>query len=282
MGRSLSEAANYVLQQFVSYGVSIPNSSRIKDTYRAICNDDGSTRGFISEKDVNFNEAREAMRDFSQLEFFFEQIANEPHKASYHSILKTIVNDSVLPQDDKTYSRGRNTQAEVFAFAVCKNAGMQPTFEEPDVICEINEVRYAIAVKRIKGLSQFVKRIREGANQIQKRGLTGFLCIDITMATNPENYSLGMNGQEDALRHWWEKYMGKTVAQYYPKICYAVRAKGVRGIFLHQHYLVRFGKDYCARSMTFGVPTTQKPEEEKEWATIYKAFKKGLPNLVDS
>ena len=282
MGRSLSEAANYVLQQFESFGVSIPNSSRIKDTYRAICNDDGSTRGLISEKDATFNEAREALRDFSQLEFFFEQIANKSQKADYRSIIQTIVDDSIFPQDDITDSRGRNTQAEVFAFAVCKNAGMQPTFEEPDVTCEIDGVRYAIAVKRIKKLSQFVKRVREGAIQIQKRGLTGFLCIDITMATNPKNYSLGMNGQEDALRHWWGKYMKKTVDQYYPKICYAVRAKEVRGIFLHQHYLVRFGKDYCARSMTFGVPTTNNPAEEKEWTTIYKAFTKGLPNLVDS
>lgn len=278
MGRSLSEAANYVLQQFDSFGISIPNSSRIKDMYRAICNNDGSTRGLISEKDTNFNKAREAMRDFLQLEFFFEQIANESQKANYRSILQTIVKDSVFPQDDKTDGRGRNTQAEIFAFAVCKNAGMQPIFEEPDVACEINGVRYAIAVKRIKRLSQFVKRVREGAIQIQKRGLTGFLCIDITMATNPENYSLGMDGQEDALRHWWEEYMKETVRPYHPKICSAVLAKGVRGIFLHQHYLVRFGKDYCARSMTLGVPTAQKPEEEKEWTTIYKTFTKGLPN----
>lgn len=72
--------------------------------------------------------------------------------------------------------------------------------------------------------------------------------------------------------------MKETVRPYHPKICSAVLAKGVRGIFLHQHYLVRFGKDYCARSMTLGVPTAQKPEEEKEWTTIYKTFTKGLPN----
>jgi len=154
MQRSLSETANYVLLQFNCFEIKVPNNSRLLLEYKSVCNDNGSSRGFIQEDDPNFDIALEAQRDFRQLEFFFDQIDNDVQKTNYGSILKQIIKDSVFPQDDKLDSSGRNAQAEAFVFAVCRNSGMNPLFEEPDVTCQVKGKKYGIAVKRIKNLSK--------------------------------------------------------------------------------------------------------------------------------
>ena len=74
MARSLSDAANYIMGQFNRFGIKVSEDSRIKSMYDSVCKEDGSSRGLISEKDQNFDIAREALRDLSQLEFFFDQI----------------------------------------------------------------------------------------------------------------------------------------------------------------------------------------------------------------
>jgi len=168
MTRSLSEAANYVLDQFACFGLEVPEGSRIRRMYSAICNDDGSSRGLIAENDPNFDIAREALRDFSQLEFFFDQIRNDTRKPEHVSILKRIVSDSVLPQDDEQNSPGRDAQAEAFVFSVCKNTDMAPILEEPDVTCQVKGKRFGVAVKRIKNLSRLTTRLSEGADQIHR------------------------------------------------------------------------------------------------------------------
>lgn len=163
MTRSLSDAANYILEQFNRFGIEIPEDSRIKSMYDSVCEKDGSSRGLISEKDQNFNITREALRDFSQLEFFFDQIRSEEEEGKYTQILKRIIDDSVLPQNDEQNSPGRDAQAETFVFSVCNNAMMKPLFEEPpDITCQVGDVKYGVAVKRIKNLLKLKTRLVEG------------------------------------------------------------------------------------------------------------------------
>ena len=237
MARSLSDAANYVLEQFAWFGLEVPEDSRIKRMYSAVCNDDGSSRGFIPENDPNFDIAREALRDFLQLEFFFDQIRNDPRKAEYVSILKRIVSDSdsALPQDNEQNSPGRDAQAEVFVFGVCKKADMSPVFEEPDVTCEVKGKRFGVAVKRIKNLSKLATRVSEGTRQIHKTGRPGLISVEVTLAVNPKNRSIMTNMPETDLKHWWTAKMKKLANQYDE-----VPDKIVRGIFLHELCPVRF------------------------------------------
>ncbi|MBN1803651.1 MAG: hypothetical protein JW837_00230 [Sedimentisphaerales bacterium] len=277
MQRSLSEAANYVLRQFNCFVIKVPNNSRLILEYKSVCKDNGSSRGFIPEDDSNFDVAIEAQRDFRQLEFFFDQIDSDAQKANCVSILKQIIKDSVFPQDDKLNSQGRNAQAEAFVFAVCKNAGMNPLFEEPDVTCQVKGKKFGIAVKRIKNLSKIKPRLVEGKNQINKLGLPGIIFVEVTIAVNPQNYKIVTNENEQEVRDWWTAKMRNVTNS----ILNDVRNEEVRGIFLHECCPVCFPEgQYLLRSMTYGISTSKNEKQKNEWRQFKGAFIKGLPNLI--
>jgi hypothetical protein len=280
MGRSLSEAANYVLQQLESFGINIPGGSRIEDMYKAVCNKNGSSRGFIPENDPDFDVAKEALRDFTQLEFYFDSAKALACKNEHKSKLKQVVSGTTLPEDSGANTSARNAQAELFVFAVCENAGLAPDFQEPDVTCSLNRRTFGIAVKRIKNLTQFEKRVNEGANQIQKAGFPGIVSIEISMAANPDNKSIFTNENESQVKKWWEKQMRKITDKYHGKLFKRVYGKNVLGIFTHEHYPVRFGKHYNLRSMHYGISTVENETGEADWEEFKNAFLSGLPNLI--
>jgi len=278
MARSLSEAAKYVLERFKHYGIDVPASSRFMRMHSALCNDDGSSRGYISEDDSLFETAREALRDISQLEFFFDQIKHDPEKGKYAPIIKRIIRDSVLPQDNMKNSYGRDAQAEAFGFAVCRNAGMNPVFEEPDVTCTTDKQRTGIAVKRIKSRSQLEKRLKEAAKQIQKTSLPGIVSVEVTLAVNPKNLTIVTNQDEGRVRRWWEDKQRKTVEDWDPRLRQTLGSKGVLGVFLHEHCPVRLNGNYVFRSMTYGIETASNSKRVL-WAEFWKEFVQGLPDL---
>lgn len=247
--------------------------------YEAVCSDDGSPRGFISEASPEFKHAREALRDIRQLEFFFEQIAADTNKDTYADIVERILKDSMFPQDDAENSSGRDAQAEAFAFAVCMNAGMNPAFEEPDVTCEIDGQRFGVAVKRIKTLRQLKRRLKEAAGQIHKSGLPGIISMDATLAVNPENHSIVTNQDENEVRNWWTREMKKRVDEINKETHPGRSSEGVLGVFLHEHCPVCFKGDYTLRSMTYGIETADSTTKAV-WLKFKNRFIKGLPRLV--
>jgi hypothetical protein len=280
MGRSLSEKANYVLQQFKLFGVDVPGGSRISDMYKAICNENGSSRGLILKTDADFNVAREALRDFSQLEFYFDQVKGLVNKHEHKSKLKEIVSGTTLPQDSGTNTPDRNAQAELFVFAVCKNADLEPSFQEPDITCKLDGKKYGVAVKRIKNLTQLEKRVNDGANQIERTELPGIVSVEITMAMNPENKSIFTTLDEYDVKMWWRQEFCKMVNNYHDNFYQRVAGKNVLGIFLHEHCPVRLGKNYELRTMNYGVSTAGNGTEEAEWKKFKGSFISGLPDLV--
>lgn len=275
MRRSLSEAAGYVIDQLDRLGLGVPTESRLRRMYSAVCNSDGTSRGFIAENDPDFNTALEALRDFSQLEFFFEQVQNEPRRQEYLPTLARVVNDSVQPEDDEQNSPGRDAQAELFMFAVCKNAGTSPLFEEPDITCDLGGRRTGLAVKRVKSVSKLQRRTREATEQIVRSGRPGAISVEITLAVNPENWPIVTNMPENKVRHWWADKMRTLVSQYD-----GYRDAVVRGIFLHEHCPVRFGTSYALRSMTYAVETAKDPQAQAQWDELRRTTVGGLPNLV--
>ncbi len=277
MSRPLSESAKYVIDSFKSFGIDVPENSRFIQMYKSVCNENVTSRGLILEDDPNFDIAIEAQRDLRQLEFIFEQINNDVQKANYGPVLKQIIKDSVFPQNDKLYSPGRNAQAEAFVFAVCRNAGMNPLFEEPDVTCKFNGKKYGIAVKRIKNLSKVKTRLVEGKTQIHQSNLPGIIFVEVTIAMNPQNYNIFTNGDERIVKEWWIREMRRTTYS----VLKDVQNEKVRGIFLHSCCPVRFPDGlYLLRGMTYGISTANNEKQEEEWKQFKDKFVEGLPNLI--
>jgi len=280
MQRSLSKAANYVLGQFSRFGVAIPEQSRIKSMYKSVCNDDGSSRGWIPESEPDFAIAREALRDFRQLEFFLNQIDNDAQDAQrveYLQLLNRIAgdSDSVLPQDDDQNSPSRDAQAEAFVFAVFQNASLTPSFAEPDITCSVGVTTFGVAIKRIKNLSKLKTRVARAAGQIHKSGLPGIICVEVTLAVNRSNDSIYTNESEQNLKSWWTEQMRLTTNEFLED----VKNEEVRGILLHAHCPVRFSDgQYSLRSMNYGIGTSKNEDGKEEWRQFKATFIKGLPN----
>lgn len=98
------------------------------------------------------------------------------------------MNDSVLPQQDRENSPGRDAQFELYLAAICQNAGLLPVdYEEPDVTCTVEGTKFGIAAKRLKRLSQIKNRIRKAADQIKNANLPGIIALDLSFARNQGN-----------------------------------------------------------------------------------------------
>jgi len=276
--RSLSEAAVYVLEQFERFNVAIPPSSRFKRMYDVVCNPDGTSRGYIAHGSLDFETAREALRDISQLEFFFAQIAGDSQQDRYTPIIKRFVGDSVLPQDDTQNSHGRDAQAEAFAFAVCRNACMNPVFAEPDVVCTVAERGVGIAVKRIKSCSQLSKRLKEASKQIETAELPGVISAEVTIAVNPDNYSIVTNQDENQVVRWWIAKLKNMVDNWDSKLWVTIQRRGVLGVFLHEHCPVCSEGQYVLRTMNYGIKTSYSGMGPL-WSEFRTRFTSGLPHL---
>ena len=105
---------------------------------------DGLPRGTITPADPAHDSAVEAQRDLNQVAFIFDVIP-ETELANQVEKLQLVLNDPVLPQDAERASTGRDTQSELFAAAICWNAGLLPvTLDEPDVRCICSGVILAL------------------------------------------------------------------------------------------------------------------------------------------
>jgi hypothetical protein len=82
---------------------------------------------------------------------------------------------------DKSDSRSRSTQFELFLFSCLLAVGVKATFGEPDVLvrgCEDRTI--GIAAKRPRSEKKFLKCLRAGCRQIAMSGRDGLVAIDLS------------------------------------------------------------------------------------------------------
>jgi hypothetical protein len=242
-----------------------------------------NAHGFIAADDPNFEIAIEAERDMQLLGFVFDQFTLKSPTEAYLNLLKTIVSDSPLPQNDRQHSPGRDAAFEMYVGAVCMSAQFSPvSFEEPDVTCVWQTSKYAIAAKRIKNESKIVRRVRDATDQIARCGLTGIIALDTCLAFNPNN--LRMNQMPDTI--FWSDYFKNlcaTWSQYQPKVQRIIRRENVLGIIVHDYLIRRHPNDQISLAgMTMRVPSVGRTDLEKRlFDTLSTLYTYALPNQDD-
>ncbi len=183
MRRTRAENAEFVIAAVKALGLQPHPQSRLMRMHRAL-----TSASFVTWDSPDFETALEAERDLQVLAFVFENGEAQSPESEFGSLVKAALKDSVLPQDDRTQSKGRDAQFELFVAAICQSAGMHPVArQEPDVTCTVRGVKFAIAAKRLKSLASLGKRVREAALQIQKAALPGIIALDTSGALNREN-----------------------------------------------------------------------------------------------
>ncbi len=177
--RTRSENAEFVIESIKALGFTLNSRSRLMRMHRVLTEADG----IIPPDDPEYETALEAERDFQVLGFVFEQAAAHPTDAEFQRLVRNTIKDSLLPHKDRGQSKGRDAQFELFVAAICQNAGLLPVArDEPDVTCHIDGVKFGIAAKRIKSLSNLEKHVRKAAEQIEKARFPGIIALDTALS----------------------------------------------------------------------------------------------------
>ncbi len=267
---SLQQQATFVIDTLAR--MELPTANTRLDSMRRVLK-----RGYISPDNSDFPIAQEALLDIPMIAFVLNQREEFPQK-ELKAKLRLLVQDSPLPEQAQTSSPGRDAQSELYIAAVCKNAGMNATLGEPDVIVDLNGQQYGLAVKRLKSESKIKKRFKDAANQIEKSGLPGFIVLDIRQAFNPENTKVQATGNElyTAFRGA-RKYF---VDNHYDKMKEWQRGREIRGVIFMDH-IIRLDREWGADSLTYSVNLSQNNQRRtREFDGFIRDFKKGLPNLA--
>src|SRR5262245_48527311 len=120
--RTRPQISSFVIGTIEGAGVRVPPSSRLRrmhDLYH-------SGMGTIRPDDPQYEMALEGERDMQLLAFAFDQLAEGESTDAYRDRLRKLVSDSVLPQDDRVKSPGRDAAFEIFVGAVCTAAKLLP------------------------------------------------------------------------------------------------------------------------------------------------------------
>jgi len=75
----------------------------------------------------------------------------------------------------------RNKLLELIIAASARRSGLVARLEEPDVVIGEQDWELAVAAKRIANMDRLEERVREGTEQIERRGIHGFVVVDLTI-----------------------------------------------------------------------------------------------------
>ncbi|RJP40638.1 MAG: hypothetical protein C4547_02185 [Phycisphaerales bacterium] len=221
------------------------------------------------------------MRDMQILEFVFDQLPFESGNDAFTRKLKTLIKDSVMPESDRKNSKGRDVQFELYVAAVCYASDLTPVdFEEPDVTCRVNGMKFGIAAKRVKNAEKLEDRVADGANQIQRSRLPGVIALDTCLAFNPDNARIPVQIADAEFGRLYSRAISAHFSPFYAKLQDRVRGKGVCGIVIHDHQLRLHDNTWSLAGMRMWIHTpSYNQRREREAKEFAYAYGRGLPNL---
>lgn len=277
MNRTRKEMAVFVIESIKELGVRLSSESRLMKMHRILT--DGS--GYIPPTHPEFEIVVESTRDMQLLQYIFDNKPTRPDHPIIKQLLTLLTKDSVLPQNDSNNSKGRDTQFELFIAAICQAAGFKSVdFQEPDVTCEVQEIKVGLAAKRFKKIKQVKKHIPKAADQINKSGFMGFIVLDTSIALNPENerFIMPIPDEEFAKRHrlaikdFFDKYNTRIKAW--------VSDQNVLGVIVHDNQVkCDVDRDWSLSGMTMPYCTTEDNEKRRVFDLFINRYLAALPNM---
>lgn len=270
--RSYVDTAAYVIAQFEAMGLAPPN--RIVNLHRVLDAD------FIPFDHADFSTALEALRDLHQLRFIFEELREHRDTKAFYNVAKHMVNDSPLPQDDAN-SPGRDRQFELYLAAICQKAGLIPIcYDEPDVVCTVDGVKFGIAAKRIKSQSMLAlgKHIKKAARQLAGQSLPGIVALDLTLSRNPTNKPMTSRLKEQVFPIISDAKSRQLYELHKETIQRWIAHMNVRAILLVEfNYSIKPNNRWGQDGTLFWIPASGGLDSLFE--SFFDAFSKGIPNV---
>ncbi len=274
--RTRAENASYIIERVRALGLNPHPTSRLMRMHDVL------NSGFIPLHDPRFSTALEAERDLQQFGFIFDQLQAHHENYEFKALVNKTLKDSVLPQNDREKSVGRNSQFHLYLAAVCQNAGLDPvTYDEPDVSCTIDGREFSIAAKRVKSLDQLDRHIKKAADQIQGAGRPGIIAIELSLAWNPKNMPIISRLQSQMYVTISVLKATQLFDRYQTDIYRWVHDHGVLAVLVFE-FSIRLRQDnqWGLDGMSAWLETTQGNEHAKaDDRLFYDRFLAGVPNL---
>lgn len=242
-----------------------------------------SGRGTIEPNHPDYELALEAERDMQLLGFAFDQLSQFTFSATYRGLLKRLVHDSLLPQSDRENSHGRDAAFEIHVAGVCAAAQLDPVmFEEPDVTCSFDGIKYSLAAKRLKNIKQLRRRIRKAGEQIDRSGSTGIIMLDLGPAFNPDNHRI-RRMPEAVFCSEYATNFNETWSELQPDVQKIISRHRVLGIIVHDYHVRQQDKEWQLAGMTYRVTCEARPRvDQRLFNTLAMLYAYGLPNQSDA
>jgi hypothetical protein len=198
--------------------------------------------------------------------------------------LKMLLSDPALPQDGSDHTPGRDVQCEFYVYAICKKAGMSPAFEEPDVSCVSDSLKFGIAVKRVKGIGKFRDRLREAVHQIDRTSDRGIVFADVSVMLNPENDRINRPVTDASYRSAVVVILNNFIRGYHERLLGWFKGSKARGLILTYHDIRLHPTDGWEHN-TSTIAVNLSPYNQsrsREFLEFFDDFKKGLATPAES
>ncbi|MHC4442737.1 MAG: hypothetical protein ACYTA5_09100 [Planctomycetota bacterium] len=282
MKRRLYEKANFVIKSIQKLGVNLPQESRLMREYKVLVGPDGKGK-FVPSDHPDYEIALEAIRDFTLLEYVFDNIKIDSNP-KFIDLVKKVLKDSVLPQHDRKLSVGRNAQAELYMATVCSKGGMTDVrFDEPDILCTIGESSFSVAVKRLKNVRKLRNRVKNAADQIARSGVLGTIVLDMTLAFNIHNKRIVDKMPDSIFATLWRQEVNLFISSHEKDIRKWVRGKNVLCLII-QHHEVRDNTGKCTwrlETLTVNMPLVGRNRHKaRMFKTFWSMYESALPDLT--
>ena len=270
--------ATWVIEQVRELGLNPYPSSRLMRMCRTM------NRGFVAYENKDFPIALESMRDMQFLGFVFEQLRTQRTDPEFLAIVKRVLKDSALPQQDLEESPGRDKQFELYLAAICQNAGLLPVAcAEPDVACVADGIEFCIAAKRLKSFKSLKDHIRKAADQIAKSKRPGVITLDLSPAWNRKNSPVTSQLHSQMLVDIMRQRAWKLFNDHRQDIYEWVADQGVLAVVAFD-FAVRVGPEQKWAHeglMTWLETTHQDPDAVRQFTAFNEGFLRGVPNMTD-
>ena len=278
--RTRVEAAADVLDHVRSLGLNPKSTSRLSAMHQTL------QRGYVPFDDSEFSIALESIRDIQDLVFIFDELRVHRGDKNFVRVVKHLLNDSVLPQDDRRNSPGRDAQFELYLAAVCQRAGLAPVeFEEPDILCTVDGMTMAIAAKRLKSNTPqaLEKHVRKAANQIMLANHPGIVALDLSLAKNQENRPIVSSIESQLHEMIADTRNRQFFAAHEKDIKRWVEGAEVRAVVVFDSRIrLRPSREWCVDATMCWLETTGEDQEaDREFQAFYSKFLGGFPKLID-
>ncbi len=278
MPRTRSETAEFVIASLKALGIDPHPQSRLMRMRSVLL----EAAGIIPSDHPDFEVALEADRDMQLLQYVFEQDHARSAHVGFQRLLRKLTDDTVLPQENREQSTGRDTQFELFVGAICQAAGFNPVEypDPPDVTCCVEGTLIGVEAKRIKSETQTKKRIPKAAKQIEQSSLSGIIALDTSVALNPNNDRVTTPIPDEQFAPLYHEAINRFLRHYDKRIREWTSGRRLIGIVVHDHQ-VRFETDasWSLCSMTARFCTAEDDAGKRLFNSFVFPYVNALPNM---